>query len=187
MKNWKPFLCLAVMFFSLTVSSCAAGGSASGICPTKDVFDAFVEDEIRRAVEEDSVWCCWDESTQWFDCLALYDCDDNCNGYVYKMKTDGEETGYIQVNFFDGELSVGCSSYKGKPAYESMVDNAMEQIQESFSGKLYFFGGFAYCVKTGPDTFKAINGVDETDISFAKEYYEDFLTRRRAALREMDV
>lgn len=190
LKSLFSFLYVMVLVLFLSCVSCAAGRdhpSVSTPCPTKDIIDAFVEDEIKRAVAENSVWCCWDESTEWFHALPLYDYNDNCNGYVYKMRTNGVETGYMQINIFEGQLSVGCSSFAGKPAYEGLADNTMSQIYNSASDKLYFFGGMTYCVKTGPDTFKAIDDVEEVDLSTVKAYCDAFHDSRRAAIMETAV
>lgn len=136
--------------------------------------EAFVKNEIDKLIETAGPLCTWNEDTKLGQPVILYDADDVCNGYIYKLYTGNVETGYIQVNYFDGELCVYCYSFTGVPAYEGLSEN-IEPVIDEENHKLYFFGNMVYCHKLENGLFRAINGVEEFTTYDAQTYYQEVI------------
>ncbi len=65
----------------------------------------------------------WNENTQINEVTLLYDLDDNVNGYIFDLTTNGKATGYTQVDYLFDELIVSSFSYH--------AENDLEVIPES--------------------------------------------------------
>lgn len=150
--------------------------------------EEYVMEEIKSRIKSGSSYCVWTEETEIALSVPLYDCDDVCFGYVFKLCTNGEETGYIQVNYLNGEIFTYCRSYQGIPAYEGLAKEGLASRFEEQSEKLYFFGNMSYCYKTEDNMFASINGTAEVAEEEAKEYFQEIMTyivqRRRESAVE---
>lgn len=179
-------ICSVVMVFSL----CGGSYASAQTNIEQDAYDIsqvsaeqFVKEEIHRIVAEASLGCSWSEETEYGTPVVLYDAYDNCNGYVFKLYTNGNETGYIQINCFDGKFMVYCYSFTGIPAYEGLSNTYEDQLAASKNGRIYFFGNMTYCIKTKDDAFRALDAVDAISIETARTYYDSF----RNAIKEKAV
>ena len=106
----------------------------------RESSDLFAYAEILKAVEGDGDQSLWNTSTTWHEVIPLYDCYDACNGYIYKLMTNGKESGYIQINRIDGIESLACYSYVGEPVHEIMLKSLELPEGLETDGHLYFFG-----------------------------------------------
>lgn len=186
LKQLLGLICLVVVFVSL----CGGLSASAQMNVEHGAYDdsqasakQFVKDEIYRVVAEASSECSWSKETVLGTPIVLYDAYDNCNGYVFKLYTGGCETGYIQINCFDGTFKVYCYSFTGIPAYEGMSNTYEDQLAASKNGRLYFFGNMTYCIKTKDNAFRAIDAVDAISIDAARTYYDSF----RNAIKEKAV
>lgn len=147
--------------------------------------EQFIKAEINRIAAEESE-CLWTNETVLGTPVVLYDAYDDCNGYVFKLYTDGSETGYIQINCFDGKFKVYCYSFTGIPAYEGLSNTCEKQLADSKNGRLYFFGNMTYCVKAKDDTFRAIDAVEGISIETARTYYDALRNAIKEKVSEQD-
>lgn len=139
-------------------------------------FASFAREEIRRIAAEARPDCAWNETTDICTSVALYDYDDVCNGYVFKLSTDGASTGYIQVNHINDELVVYCYSFHGIPAYEGLTIIGNSSFDPS-EDRLYFFGNFAYCTKLPNGNFSPLDSVEEFTAQDIAAHYHNFLNQ----------
>lgn len=185
LKQFLGLICSVIMVFSLCGGTYASNQTSieHDVCDTSQVSaEQFIKAEINRIVAEKPVDCSWTNETIFGTPVVLYDAYDNCNGYVFKLYTDGSETGYIQITCFDGKFKVYCYSFTGIPAYEGLSNTYEKQLEDSKNGRLYFFGNMAYCVKTKDDTFRAIDAVEAISVETARTYYDSF----RYAIKEKE-
>ncbi len=192
-KTWITIaLCFVFLFTTALVSSvCAKTGDVAVILSAElDLAsaEAYAMKEIKNIIASKDPRCIWTEETKILSKVALYDCDDVCFGYVFKLSTNGEETGYIQVNYLDGEIFTYCRSYQGIPAYEGLAKEGLARKLEEQSEKLYFFGNMSYCYKTEKEEYTPIDSVAKIAEDDAKEYFQEIMThivqRRRERLLE---
>lgn len=138
--------------------------------------EQFANEEIQRILGEADPDCTWSEKTTLGEPVLLYDPYDVCNGYVYKLYTNGNEIGYIQINCFDNEFTTYCYSYTGVPAYEGLSEDFEGQLAASKNGHLHFFGNVSYCIKITDNAFRAIDGIETFSVEEAVTGYERFLS-----------
>ncbi len=163
------------LFYSITVYTVQPDSAAPvPIDLNESSAENFARNEINKIIEMNDPLCTWSKETELGIPVALYDCDDVCNGYVYKLYTNAEETGYMQVNYFNGELCAYCYSFAGIPAYEGLATDGIGTAYRVQDNKLYFFGNMTYCVKEN-DGFRAIDDVNEIKMDTVKAYYQEFL------------
>lgn len=143
---------------------------------SQESMEQFAKKEILHIISEEPSGCTWSEETETHTPVALYDPYGNCNGYVFKLNTGGSETGYIQINCFDGTTMVYCYSFTGIPAYKGLSNIYEDQVADSKDGRLYFFGNMTYCVRTKDDAFRALDDVELIDFDEAKKHYDSFLS-----------
>lgn len=181
-KISKLLLCM-LMVICLSAIACAKTNSDDAINLEMSSEEAteYVLDEIEKIILEGDQNCAWNSSTKPYICIPLYDYDDNCIGYIFKLSTDNKETGYIQINTFNGEAKVYCYSFDGIPAYEGLTSNNIETIEEN-DKKLYFFGNMNYCLKSNDNNFELLGTSLEYNknsiISFYETYIEQVKTQR---------
>jgi len=86
---------VALLLCVLLVTALAGFASASASQPASNITDAsfatesaatsFAREEIRHIVEDSLPNCIWNETTDIFSSMALYDYNDVCIGYVFKL------------------------------------------------------------------------------------------------------
>ena len=177
---------VALLLCVLLVAALAGFAPASASQPASNITDAsfatesaatsFAREEIRHIVEDSLPNCIWNETTDIFSSMALYDYNDVCIGYVFKLSTEGETTGYIQVNNINNELVTYCYSFNGKPAYEGLTTDEVTSFVAS-DDKLYFFGNFFYCTKLANGNFSPLGSVGEFNVQDVAAFYQDFLNQ----------
>lgn len=187
---------VALLLCVLLVTALAGFAPASASQPASNITDAsfatesaatsFAREEIRHIVEDSLPNCIWNETTDIFSSMALYDYNDVCIGYVFKLSTDGETTGYIQVNNINNELVTYCYSFSGKPAYEGLAADKVASFIPS-DDKLYFFGNFAYCTKLANGKFSPLDSVKEFTVQDVAAFYHDFLNEANQRKEECGV
>lgn len=175
-------LLLCVMLVTALVGFAPASASqpvsniTDSYVATESVATSFAREEIRHIVEESPSNCIWNETTDICSSIALYDYDDVCIGYVFKLSTDGNPTGYIQVNNINNELVTYCYSFNGKPAYEGLATDEATSVNPS-DDKLYFFGNFTYCTKLPNGNFSPLDSVEEFNVQDVAAFYHVFLNQ----------
>ncbi len=180
-------ICLLSIICLLTVGAykpAPAADKDNAFDVSQTAADQFVLDEIRRSAAEGKPFCTWTGKTKFETPIVLYDVYDQCNGYVYKLRTEGKETGYVQLNCFNGNFDVFCSSFTGIPAYEGLCPTFEESLRSSCNGKLYFLGNMTYCIKTDDNTFQALGSVNTINVNDAKAEYDSFLNAVRKQTEE---
>ena len=91
-------LLLCVMFVAALIgfapdsASQPASNITDSTVATESAATSFAREEIRHIVEESPPNCIWNETTDICSSVALYDYDDVCIGYVFKLSTDDEPT-----------------------------------------------------------------------------------------------
>lgn len=182
-------LLLCVMFVAALIgfapdsASQPASNITDSTVATESAATSFAREEIRHIVEESPPNCIWNETTDICSSVALYDYDDVCIGYVFKLSTDDEPTGYIQVNHINGELVTYCYSFNGKPAYEGLTTDEVTSFVAS-DDKLYFFGNFTYCTKLPNGNFSPLDSVEEFNVQDVAAFYQDFLNQAKQRKEE---
>ena len=179
-------LVTALVGFAPAYASQSASNITDSPVVTESAATSFAREEIRHIVEESQSNCIWNETTDICSSMALYDYDDICIGYVFKLSTDGEPTGYIQVNNINNELVTYCYSFNGKPAYEGLTTDEVTSFIPS-DDKLYFFGNFSYCTKLTNGNFSPLDSVEEFNVQDVATYYHDFLNQADQHKEECDV
>lgn len=169
-------LVTALVGFTPAPASQPVSNITDSYVATESVATSFAREEIRHIVEESPSNCIWNETTDICSSIALYDYDDVCIGYVFKLSTDDEPTGYIQVNHINGELVTYCYSFNGKPAYEGLATDEVTSVNPS-DDKLYFFGNFTYCTKLPNGNFSPLDSVEEFNVQDVAAFYHDFLNQ----------
>ena len=189
-KGVALLLCVMLVTTLVGFAPASAGQPISNITDsyvaTESAATSFAREEIRHIVEESPSNCIWNETTDICSSIALYDYDDVCIGYVFKLSTDGGPTGYIQVNNINNELVTYCYSFNGKPAYEGLATNEGSSLASS-DDKLYFFGNFAYCTKLTNGNFSPLDSVEEFSVHDVAAFYHDFLNHANQCKEECDV
>lgn len=188
LKQLLGLICSVAMVLSLCGGAYASDQTSNdnhAYDTSQASAEQFAKAEIHRIVAEESE-CLWTDETVFGTPVVLYDAYDNCNGYVFKLYTDGSETGYIQINCFNGKFKVYCYSFTGIPAYEGLSNTCEKQLAASKNGRLYFFGNMTYCVKTNDDTFRAIDAVEAISVETARTYYDSFRNAIKEKLSEKE-
>lgn len=173
-------LCVMLVTTLVGFAPTSASQPASNIIDSSVVTEpaaiSFAREEIQRIASEARPDCAWDETTDICTSVALYNYDDVCNGYVFKLSTDGASTGYIQVNHINDELVVYCYSFHGIPAYEGLTIIGNSSFDPS-EDRLYFFGNFAYCTKLPNGNFSPLDSVEEFTAQDIAAHYHNFLNQ----------
>ena len=187
---------VALLLCVLLVAALAGFAPASASQPASNITDAsfatesavtsFAREEIRHIVEDSLPNCIWNETTDIFSSMALYDYNDVCIGYVFKLSTEGETTGYIQVNNINNELVTYCYSFNGKPAYEGLATDEVTSVNPS-DDKLYFFGNFTYCTQLPNGNFSPLDSVEEFNVQDVAAFYQDFLNQAKQRKEECNA
>ena len=131
--------------------------------------------------------CVWDETTEIFQSIPLYDFEGNCNGYLYRLQTNGEITGYLQVNGFDGVPAFSCLSFMGLPAMEGMEQDIYSKIETSPDQRLYFGGSLSYFLRTEDGHLRMVGTLDTYTYEEANDRYCRFLERRKERIRQSEI
>ncbi len=151
----------------------------------RESSDLFAYTEILKAVERDGDQSSWNTSTTWYEVIPLYDCYDVCNGYIYKLMTNGKESGYIQINRIDGIESLACYSYVGEPVHEIMMKSSDLPESLGTNGHLYFFGNMTYCVRD-KNNYVLLSDFSRYDQSTVQSHYEEFIKGFKSKAEEME-
>lgn len=146
----------------------------------------FAREVIRNITSASGADCVWNNTTDICASVALYNSDDVCIGYVFKLSTDGEPTGYIQVNNINNELVVYCFSLNGIPAYEGLTAGLDVSFDPS-AEKLYFFGNFNYCTKLINGNFSPLDSPEEFSSQEVAAYYNNFLDKAEQCKEECSI
>ena len=179
-------LVTALVGFTPAPASQPVSNITDSYVATESVATSFAREEIRHIVEESPSNCIWNETTDICSSIALYDYDDVCIGYVFKLSTDGNPTGYIQVNNINNELVTYCYSFNGKPAYEGLATDEVTSVNPS-DDKLYFFGNFTYCTQLPNGNFSPLDSVEEFNVQDVAAFYHNFLNQTNQHQEECNV
>lgn len=92
----------------------------------------------------------WNESSEIYNVIPLYDLDDNINGYIYEIRTNGNEAGFIQVDVSTGEKVVSSFAFEGKHALNSMIKQSEEISSDKLkeTNKFIHLGGYSYLIES---------------------------------------
>lgn len=178
-------LCVLVLICLFNMAACARTdkGDTNNIEMSAEEATDYVLKEIEKVILEDDQNCVWNSSTKPYICIPLYDYDDNCIGYIFKLLTDNKETGYMQINTFTGEVRVSCYSFDGIPTYEGLASVNIKAIEEG-SERLYFFGNMSYGLKSSESSFKLLGSSSEYDKNSIASYYEKYIEQVKTQREE---
>ncbi|MGG7143184.1 hypothetical protein ACQPVP_06920 [Clostridium nigeriense] len=109
----------------------------------------FVNEQITLlsdSLEESS----WDSSSEIYNVIPLYDLDDNINGYIYEIRTNGKGTGFIQIDISTGDNVVSSFSFDGNHAINSMISQNEKISNQNLEeiDKIIHIGGYNYLFET---------------------------------------
>lgn len=190
MQSIKNVVCLLIAMLALTLVGCRRASSSqpsstliNPVIVTEHSASSFAKEEIRQILSDGPPQSGWNEQTDICSSVALYDFDDNCIGYIFKLSTNHKPTGYIQVNNINDELVVYCYSYDGKPVYEASTTGEMTAFVPS-NDRLYFFGNFTYCTKHTNGKFSPLGSTQEYSVEDVATYYHDFLSQAKQRKEE---
>lgn len=153
---------------------------------TEEEYRDYVQEAIAEAIVRGHPDCVWDETTGIFQSIPLYDFEGNCNGYLYRLQTNGEITGYLQVNGFDGFPAFSCLSFMGFPAVEGMEGDIYSKIEASPDQRLYFGGGLSYFLRTEDGHLRMVGTLDTYTYEEANEHYQSYLQKRRERIEQSE-
>lgn len=167
---------LVLLFSTTTFANQSSSMPLETIELTEQSAISFAKNEIRRIASEGDLTCTWNDTTEIYYTKALYDYTDHCNGYVFKLSTGDTETGYMQVNQFNSQLSTFAYSFTGIPAYEGLAYGSDDILKHS-AEKLYFFGNMLYCSKLDNGNFQPIDSPTEITAENVASKYQSYLSQ----------
>lgn len=108
----------------------------------------FVKEQITLlsdSLEESN----WDSSSEIYNVITLYDLEDNINGYIYEIRTNGIDTGFIQLDISTGDNVVSSFSFDGNHAINTMISQSEKNLNYSLEeiDKVIYIGGYNYLIE----------------------------------------
>lgn len=135
----KLFSLLIICSLILCIAPPASATGSVGLSPT-----SFVLQQV-SIIDSADPTCPWNNDTTFSSITPLYNLDNTINGYIVKLLTDGEDSGFIQIHVINGLFSVYCYAYEGI----SEVDSMAEYWEYDLSNEIvYFLGSFKYLIST---------------------------------------
>lgn len=140
-KSLSFILLVCFVFISIPINAKAL--------TTNDEMLNFAKEQIillSDSLEESN----WDDSSEIYNVITLYDLDDNVNGYIYEIRTNGSDAGFIQIDISTGEKVVSSFSLEGNHALNSMIEQSekIENYNLKDISKIIHLGGYNYFVES---------------------------------------
>ncbi|GAA0108511.1 C39 family peptidase [Clostridium tertium] len=134
----------------------------------------FVKEQITSlsdSLEESN----WNDSSEIYNVIPLYDLDDIINGYIYEIRTNGDDAGFIQVDISTGENIVSSFAFEGTHAVNKMLEKYQEQTRNININKIVYLGGYSYFIKNNETSIaKSVSGsLNLFDLNSSKYVSED--------------
>lgn len=127
----------------------------------------------------------WNDSSEIYNIITLYDLDDNINGYIYEIRTNGSDSGFIQVDISTGENVVSSFAYRGIHSVNKMLSKYKEHTGNVDINKIIYLGGYHYFIKNNNNNFKKSSNKDiELYALNSSEYISSDLTTLRNKYKE---
>ncbi|MGG7059269.1 hypothetical protein ACQPUY_08220 [Clostridium nigeriense] len=109
----------------------------------------FVKEQITLlsdSLEESN----WNDSSEIYNVIHLYDLDDNINGYIYEIRTNDRDTGFIQIDISTGDNVVSSFSFDGNHAINSMISQSEKISNHNLekTDKIIHIGGYNYLIES---------------------------------------
>lgn len=161
-------LCLAIVLSVGCVDAIAV--------QVNEVQDAqtVAENEILKFVFSGDPIVTWNETTEVSSYIELHDFDENINGYIFHVVTDGEASGFIQVGKFNGVYTVMNLGFEGDDYLTNMLhsNGIDESILEDETA--YFLGNMNYYIYQDGDLVDlSEEKVCETDVENLMSIYNN--------------
>lgn len=157
-------LLTVVLTLSLGVPAFAADAQEVPALPSD-----FALEQV-AVIDANDATCPWSNETVIDSTITLYNMDQTPNGYVFKLKTGADESGFIQIHDIDGTYSLYCYAYEGDSEVECMAD--YWEIDLSENTYIYFLGSFKYL----------IDGVDGEYLDLATNSYVEYSENELATI-----
>ena len=169
---------LALMLaFSTSVPAFAAGETQIG----SQTEMAIPSESIMEVVEENSnidPACPWTADTQVQETIPTYDLDNQVNGYILNLSTDGADTGYLVYNISSGEPVLMEFGYEG---VYSIQGEEVTQDSKLGKSKLIPVGINEYVLQKGNDLYTVQTNTKITD---QKEEIQKVLEEKETNIAE---
>lgn len=137
--KWLIFILLAVFIFILNPFSEKAE-------TMNDERINFVKEQITLlsdSLEESN----WNDSSEIYNVIPLYDLDNNVNGYICEIRTNNKDTGFIQLDISTGDNIVSSFSFDGNHAINSMISQS-KKVSNYNLNKIIHMKGYNYFVES---------------------------------------
>lgn len=171
MRKVISLLLCATFIFSVCCISVTALSANS-----LDEAVATAECEIQAFVASGDPIVTWNSTTRTSSTTTLYDFDNNINGYIFSLVTNGEPSGYIQVGKFGDNYSVILLSFWGDNILTSMLEQNSINTDTLSAPKVYYAGNFDYFVYINGDLLDLYTGEICNDSTAVKSAYARYLT-----------
>ena len=120
---------------------------------SKDEAAAIALCFVQKRINENED-CTWKENTAIISSYTVFDIEDNVDGYVFCLETDGKSSGYISIAAGVGSLPIREYSFEGYPVFkEKLPESTMNEVLRSENNtaetitKIIYVGGFDYFVR----------------------------------------
>lgn len=156
MSTKKFFSLILAIIMALTVTLSFSAMNFTGKISTIGTDLRYIEESDAILLAEEIIQtrkdlpdCPWTNETIIHEKVSLFDIDENVNGYIFRLSTNGKETGYIQVDTYAEAPRVIAFGYDGIPALDSMLSYQKQIITKAKSeDKIIYFGAYDYLKKT---------------------------------------
>ena len=176
-KRLGAIILALMLAFSTSVPAFAAGETQIG----SQTEMAIPSESIMEVVEENSnidPTCPWTADTQVKEVIPTYDLDNQVNGYILNLSTDGADTGYLVYNISSGEPVLMEFGYEG---VYSIQGEEVTQDSKLGKSKLIPVGINEYVLQKGNDLYTVQTNTKITD---QKEEIQKVLEEKETNIAE---